>query len=268
MTTALGPAVPHHRVYVETFAIWVAGYLLLMVVARVPPISVYVPELIAQCGAMLLSLTSLAWPVLRGIGWKQIRRDIGWTVGPLPFLEPTIGVLTYCMAIPMACIGFACTFGLLFLQATGRLNFGGAPGPVLPGLGAEPADPFASDPSITHPIIELLSSGSMFELGAILVLAGVVAPIVEETMFRGVLYRHVRDGTRVLGVVSVIVSALVVNVIFGLVHPQGLFVVPALAALACGFVVAREWRGTLIPSIIAHGINNSLLLVAVMQMTH
>jgi membrane protease YdiL (CAAX protease family) len=44
--------------------------------------------------------------------------------------------------------------------------------------------------------------------------------------------------------------------IFAAIHPQGLLFIPVLGALACGFSLAREWRGSLIPCIVAHGVNN------------
>ena len=90
-------------------------------------------------------------------------------------------------------------------------------------------------------------------------MACVLAPIMEEIAFRGLLYRHLRDATRRWRI-GFLFSVFVVSVLFAVVHPQGLLAVPALAALAVGFALAREWRGTLAPSIIAHGLNNALIL--------
>ena len=88
-------------------------------------------------------------------------------------------------------------------------------------------------------------------------------------MFRGVLYRHVRDATRRAGIGGFLFSAIVVNTIFAIVHPQGLFAAPALAmALAFGFTLAREWRGTLIPAMIAHAINNALMVTVIYNLLH
>ena len=53
---------------------------------------------------------------------------------------------------------------------------------------------------------------------------------------------------------------IVVSVIFAAIHPQGILGIPALASLALGFAIAREWRGTLIPGMIAHGLNNAVIL--------
>jgi membrane protease YdiL (CAAX protease family) len=60
---------------------------------------------------------------------------------------------------------------------------------------------------------------------------------------------------------SVLASAAVVSFIFAVVHPQGILAVPALMALAVGFSLAREWRGTLVPSMVGHGLNNFMVTV-------
>jgi membrane protease YdiL (CAAX protease family) len=60
---------------------------------------------------------------------------------------------------------------------------------------------------------------------------------------------------------SVIVSATIVNFLFASLHPQGPVAIPALMALAYGLTLAREWRVTLVPGMVAHGINNGLLLL-------
>ncbi len=74
----------------------------------------------------------------------------------------------------------------------------------------------------------------------IVFVASVVAPIMEETMFRGVLYRHMREATGRMGRWrSVILSALVVSFVFAEPHPQGLLAVPVLMALAFGFTAAQ-----------------------------
>jgi membrane protease YdiL (CAAX protease family) len=44
------------------------------------------------------------------------------------------------------------------------------------------------------------------------------------------------------------------------IHPQGLEAVPILMALAFTFCLVREWRGSLVPAMIAHGISNGLVL--------
>jgi membrane protease YdiL (CAAX protease family) len=109
-----------------------------------------------------------------------------------------------------------------------------------------------------HPLVAyVIRSGWWGRLQALLV-AGVVAPLVEETMFRGVLYRHLREYTAWLGrPVAVRVSALAVSFVFAVIHPQGWFGVPPLMGLALAFCLARELRGTLLPAMVAHAIQNT-----------
>jgi membrane protease YdiL (CAAX protease family) len=79
-------------------------------------------------------------------------------------------------------------------------------------------------------------------------------------MFRGVFYRHLREATRRGGLAaSLLVSGLVNSFLFAAVHPQGLLAVPVLMALALGFTLAREWRGSLLAGMVAHGLNNGLV---------
>jgi membrane protease YdiL (CAAX protease family) len=273
MHTRLGPPVPHHAVYVETFAVAAILFAGLNVAAHEVPVRNMMQLLAVQGAAMFLTLAALAWPVMRGVPWRQVRRDVGLTAGMQPLLEPTAGVLTYCMALPFAMVGISCVVVLMLLKAA-NIDVGGVLGlpfgpaaPAGPGVPA-PGNSFTPDPSITHPVFEFLAYGSVTELIAVLVLAAVIAPIVEETLFRGVLYRHLRDATRPAGLLSIVLSAFVVNTIFAVVHPQGLIAAPALAALACGFVVGREWRGTLIPSMLAHGINNAIMVTLVYNLLH
>jgi membrane protease YdiL (CAAX protease family) len=111
----------------------------------------------------------------------------------------------------------------------------------------------------------LLAHGDILTWLQVYALASIVAPIVEETMFRGFLYRHCRELTHRLGRAgSAVLSALVVSFLFAAVHPQGLMLVPPLMCLALGFSLAREWRGALLPSMFAHGVNNGLVTTLAM----
>jgi membrane protease YdiL (CAAX protease family) len=198
---------------------------------------------------VLLSLVALAWPVLRGVSWLEVRRDIGLVRGRRPAWEPVIGVGCYAMALPMLVLGLIAT--LLLLTHHTDLSAGNTS-----------AHDFSPSPSPTHPIIGyLVQPGWRLRLEVFFV-ACIVAPIVEETMFRGVLYRHLRDASARLGsVMSTIVSATIVSFLFASVHPQGPLAIPALMALAYGLTLAREWRVTLVPGMVAHGLNNGLLLL-------
>jgi hypothetical protein len=241
--------IAHSGLYAETFAIWMALFLALEFVVGVISSAKYRFLLLGL--VMLLSLTALVWPVWRGVPWKQVREDVGLANGHLPILEPFFGLAGYAMTLPMAIVGALIMTGLMALRNT--------------FMSTSPADNFGPLHEPSHPVMEPLVTGNWWLCVQIVVIASIVAPIVEETMFRGVLYRHLREASARLGVtMSVIASGLLVSFVFAAIHPQGLLAVPPLMALAFGFTLLREWRGTLIPSMVAHGINNSLVTTIVL----
>jgi membrane protease YdiL (CAAX protease family) len=249
--SAMGAGSAPHGIYAETFAIWMflffgaqigAGAIGLLL----PGASMFIIAL-----AFFFSLLVLGWPVLRGVPWSQVTRDIGWYAGRQPLLEPILGVAGYLMALPILAIGIVLTFCLLLLQT----SLSGPPSPLAPTGG--PA----------HPIIIELASGSWSARMQILLVAAVAAPIVEETMFRGVLYRHLRDASSTLGMgLSIVLSTLVNALIFAMIHPQGWVAIPALMSLAVAFSLMREWRGTVLPAILMHAISNGLVLSVLLSM--
>jgi membrane protease YdiL (CAAX protease family) len=235
------------RVYVETFALWIVFYTLLSLGSGM--LSPVLGMAVSAALAMFASLLALAWPVLRGISWQQVRSDIGWRGGRGGWLEPLWGVVAYVMTMPWLGVGLILTLLLMFLQKS---------------LGADGAggDPFYAPPTSSHPILVPLARGDLWDRLGIFFLASIAAPIVEETMFRGVLYRHLREATRHWRLLaSFLASSLTSSVIFAAVHPQGWVAIPVLAALAFGFCVAREWRGSLISCMVAHGLSNGLVLL-------
>jgi membrane protease YdiL (CAAX protease family) len=117
-----------------------------------------------------------------------------------------------------------------------------------------------------HPLVFMDTRG-WWNKFLIFFLASFVAPLVEETMFRGVLYRHLRGVTRQAGtILSMIISGSIASFIFAAIHPQGWIAIPVLMSLAYGFTILREWRGTLIPGMVAHGLNNGIVFTAAMML--
>ena len=236
-----------HGIYAETFSIWMILFYGLQkaaeLIASLPGMQDH--HLIIAVGAFFASLGVLVWPVVRGVPWRQVRIDIGWTLGRKPALEPIFGVAGYAMTLPLLGVGVAVVF-LLMLAQTAM---------------AGPQPTFAPSGGPAHPIITDLAQGQWWATAQVLLLAIVAAPIVEETMFRGVLYRHLRDASARMGLVlSVLVSTLINTFVFAVIHPQGWVAMPLLMALACGFTLMREWRGTVVPSMIIHGISNGLVM--------
>ncbi|MCC6421825.1 MAG: CPBP family intramembrane metalloprotease [Gemmataceae bacterium] len=235
---------PHGGVYAETFALWMAlfaGFGLLGVL-----LPSEAPRLLLSGAVGLLSLVALGWPVLRGVPWRQVREDVGLTLGRRPALEPLNGLACYAMNLPVVAIGMTLTLVLVLVQR----EFGGGD-----------TNSFSLPPNPAHPIVEDVAHGGLWERLQILVLACAIAPVVEEIMFRGVLYRHLREATcRLRTGWSYLLSATVVSFVFAVIHPQGLVAVPVLMALAYGFAMAREWRGTLVAAIVGHAFNNGIVM--------
>jgi membrane protease YdiL (CAAX protease family) len=234
-------------VYAETFAIWLVGYFGATVANSV--LSLEIPYLTRGIIVMLVSLLVLIWPIARGIPWRQVRQDIGWVCPGNPLTEIAAGVCCYIINLPLVALGFIITVSMLLFHAKLQTPTGGD------------AESFSNESVPTHPILQFLSEGDWATLAQVFLLACVVAPLVEETMFRGVLHRHCRELTgRWRPLAGALFSTVVVSFVFAVVHPQGLMVVPVLMALAFGFSLAREWRVSLLPSMFAHGMSNGIVL--------
>jgi membrane protease YdiL (CAAX protease family) len=107
-----------------------------------------------------------------------------------------------------------------------------------------------------HPLQALTAGTHDWWLRALLlVVAAVGAPFFEELFFRGVLYGALR---RRFGVaVGVVVSAA----LFAALHPQlplGFLPIFFLGAI---FAAIYEWRQSLVPGMVFHGVHNGLLFL-------
>jgi membrane protease YdiL (CAAX protease family) len=284
-----GRAGPYGGVYAETFALWMAVFLGMNLAG--PYVLEYLDQrAIAEAAAAvhalvegeggqpaappqstvwqalkkwrlglfgmaeLATLLVVFWPLVRGVPWRELKHDLGLNWGRRPLAEPFLGIGCYIMSLPLLGIGFVITVLLMLL-------FG-----AVPGVGG--AELLRAEHQFkSHPIVEMVAKGDWLIKLQVLFLASVVAPIVEEIMFRGVLYRHLRDGTGQLGfALSLFLSGTVTSFIFAVIHPQDPLAFPALMALAYGFTLAREWRGTLIPGMVMHGLHNGLLMLLLMLM--
>lgn len=107
-----------------------------------------------------------------------------------------------------------------------------------------------------HPIINEIRTDP-WALAGLFALACVWAPIVEESLFRGAFFHHMRRRHGWL------LSALPVALIFAAIHPQGWLGIPVLASIALTLAGIREWRDSLIASITAHALNNGVVLAMV-----
>jgi hypothetical protein len=81
----------------------------------------------------------------------------------------------------------------------------------------------------------------------------VLAPIVEELLFRGLLYRYLRGRTGI--VLAVALSALV----FAVLH----VVIPPLLVMGIVLAILTERTGSLLPGIVLHATNNAMVVLAI-----
>lgn len=243
--TRLRAASSHDGIYAETFAIWIVAFEIILLVAVL--VSEEVPARFGMTVSVVgffVSLGVLVWPIVRGVPWPTVRRDIGWTRGSGLGIEFGCGLIGYAAALPIAAVGLLISMLLILLAA--------------PDEGAAAA---------AHPIVGELAGGGWVVRIQVLLLASVAAPIVEETMFRGLLYRQVRAAAGKLAPwLAVAAAAVSTSLVFALIHPQGFLAVPALMALAVAFSLAREWRGSLIAPMVMHGASNGVVMAMLMVM--
>ncbi|MBC8309435.1 MAG: CPBP family intramembrane metalloprotease [Phycisphaerales bacterium] len=248
--SGLNPEKPRHGIYAEVFALWLFLFMALITSAQWIGQQFVEDNPSLEMSFSLLaffgSLCALFWARFRGVSWRQIRLDIGWTRGAGLFKEIFWGVSGYAMMLPFLGIGIIITMILLFFQGTLAGGTGG--------------DPFGGTSGGSHPIVLEIANGDLHLRILLIVLATIAAPVVEETMFRGVLYRQLRSSSKnVTFALSVSGSVLVTSFIFAAIHPQGWAVIPALMGIAIGMNLLREWRGTLLPPMIVHGVSNGLV---------
>lgn len=238
------PGSPYGAIYAETFAVWIVAFVLLHVAGDFIPAGD--SHLLVGTMLNLLSLSALAWPVMRGVPWAEVRQDVGLSFlgqGPRQVLS---GPVAYLATWPLLLIGAILVFVLLCIWTM-----------VAPG----------QPPKIGHPIEQDLANPSDWTLFQVYFAACFAAPLLEELLFRGVLYRHLREATRGSSLFgSFLISGLLTSLIFAVIHPQGLLAVPVLMSLAMGFTLAREWRGSIVPCVIAHGIHNGLTITLNLKM--
>lgn len=173
---------------------------------------------------------------------RERRRALGLHSGRGIFREIGSGVIGYCCVLPIA----AC--GALVSWASWRVS-----------QALQQGD--AADTVTGHPVGELFFDAPAIVRFGLLLLASVGAPLIEETMFRGVLHRGLRRS------LSLPLAAGFGAACFAAVHPQDIIVLPVLMALAVGFALVREWRDSLIAPMVAHGLHNGMLITGLWLVT-
>ena len=221
----------------EVYGLFVAGFFVLVVMtglvqARVDPDYMPVVMLVYLAVQWSLILIPLLWIKIRGgnvrgplglFATKGVLREMGW------------GVTIYLATLPMFAAGVLVTFLLMMLKEA-----------VWPS--AEPPD---------NSILDLVAGANPIALLLIASLVSVWAPLCEEMVFRGALFRHLRSR---LGFLA---AGLCSALLFAAMHSYGPLMLTPLIVLGFMFAFMRETRGSLIPSITAHCLHNTTILVVV-----
>ncbi len=232
-------------VYLEAVAVFVAGFLVLKGVLLAVP---YLPldavgQNIAALGLQWLLLAAVLWPLLRGEKFHEWCLATGWHRGAGLINEVACGVVGWIAAVPLFIAAGLISAGLV---AAWELIKGNPDGPR---------------PLPDAAIFDLLSRGNTAMLVAVFAIGTIWAPLAEESIFRGCLYRHLR------GRLGIVLSSVLVALVFGFMHGYGVLFVPPVIALGFAFSIMREWRGSIIAPVTAHLLHNATLMTFMILMT-
>lgn len=203
--------------------------LLVLLLALIPLQSLFsrlVPTVLAPL-AQFSVLGLLFWARWRLGSWTGLTEALGWTRGAGFWRELGAGLFGYVVGFPLLCLGLLATLVLTSLTSA----------------------------SPTHPIAYEFEQASALQLTVLFILASLGAPLVEETFFRGAFFQYLRGRFRFLP------AALLQGLVFAAIHPQGWAALPVLTTIAVVFAGIREWRGSLVASMVAHALNNTLVMV-------
>ena len=216
----------------ETFTL----FLLFLALSQVFASFIQGPPLMTSVLMELLLLLVLAYPILQGAGFSELKRDLGIFKGKGFLKEVAIGPLGYAACLPLVAIGAVVT--LVVSQA----------------LGAEVTEGM-------HPIVPLLAGRDSPWVAVLAVLLAVVmAPVIEEVMFRGFFHRALR--ARFSAPITILIS----GALFAAIHPQGLIGFSLLLPIGLMLATLREWRGSLLAPLVAHACTNALSMTILLSL--
>jgi len=175
--------------------------------------------------AVLILPVMFGWVAWRGVSMEQWRQALGWHTGRGFMREIAAGIGGYVAGLGVIVLGGLVTYVLVRVSGA----------------------------RVSSPVVQELRGDGWHVLGVYAV-ACIFAPVMEETMFRGALFHHLRQRW------GWAISAPIVAFIFAMLHPQGWVAVPALGSIALVLAALREWRGSLIAPIAAHACNNFMVL--------
>ncbi|MCL4221383.1 MAG: CPBP family intramembrane metalloprotease [Phycisphaerales bacterium] len=225
-------------VFLETFALFV-GLFLAIKLSALGVVALIGPEqsgwvIYATMGAQWILLITPLWPLARGMNLSEWRQAIGLHTGRGLFREMGSGVFAYLAALPLYLLAILAVIALLAIREW-----------VLGGPQAPPS----------NPMIELVEKADPLLQTLFFLMATIWAPLCEELIFRGAVYRHLR------AYFPAIVAGLISGVLFAFMHNYGPLMTPPLIMLGLVFCMMREWRGSLVASMTAHALHNGTLLL-------
>jgi membrane protease YdiL (CAAX protease family) len=216
--------------FAEAFAVYLLGMIgMSFVVVRFVPRATFAANWLLALAIPL----ALAWPYLRGLTWPEVRAGFGWHRGRGWVREVLAGVGGYVAALPLLFVAVLVTSVLIRVSGT----------------------------TPSHPIQHEAGAGGFAHTLQLYLLAVVYAPLVEETLFRGALYHHVRRR------LPWWLAALAVGVLFAAIHPQGWVGIPMLTTVALVFAALREWRGSIVAPVVCHACVNAVTLTMLVLIT-
>jgi len=229
------PPAPGGSVYLESLMLFALAFVTLKVGGEFAITRLGVPEVWIIVAQWMLLLVPF-WPLLRGVTFAEHRRLIGWHSGQGVFREIGAGIFGYLAGLVLLFFAMLLSVAILVVKL------------MLDKAAGKPAEP------PKNPVIEHLLNGGVWEIVMLAALAVVWAPIVEEAVFRGSYFRHLRSRWGVL------VAAVVSAIVFGVMHPYPFFLLLPVITLGFIFALLREWRGSLIAPMTAHALHNGTVV--------
>ena len=174
-----------------------------------------------------LATLAVVWAVATGFGKRPFWEAVGWSWPPR--VSPLVGILLCVLAAILLLVGASVLAHLLGVNKT--------------------------------PFDEMLesSSGALF---ATAFLATATAPLVEELVYRGMLYPALR---RLAGAAF---AVLVVTFLFALVHywqyKNSPGTIAAILLLSFSLTVVRAWTGRVLPCFVIHLVFNGVQVIGLL----
>lgn len=234
------PPPPGGSLPIEIAAVFVAGFLLMraVITAAAHAASPETANLLAIVLPWLLTVLVLIYPTLRGVPFAHARQILGLTAPRGIMREILSGILGWITAFPLLVLALVVSFlALMLIQLVTK-----------------------TQPESNTRVLELAAGAQGWGLVLFLALLTVWAPLTEEIVIRGGLYRQLR--TRLPIILAVPISAF----FFAILHQYPLFLMTPVFTLGCLFALLRQSQTSLIASITAHALNNALVGVIILVM--